>query len=146
MPKKISILMAAILLCVSLTGCTSMISLTDEEEEEIAIYTSSLISKYNRNQTNGLTYISEQRRLEIEELEASVDNDRKSFVELALSFVDKLGSNFTELSPADAEKCKQIIFPKGFRIDQDKNVYTTYISPIYRLRGRKKSAAAENFP
>jgi hypothetical protein len=35
-----------------------MISLTDEEEEEIAIYTSSLISKYNRNQTNGLTYIS----------------------------------------------------------------------------------------
>ena len=71
MPKKISILMAAILLCVSLTGCTSMISLTDEEEEEIAIYTSSLISKYNRNQTNGLTYISEQRRLEIEELEAS---------------------------------------------------------------------------
>ncbi|MCR5641221.1 MAG: DUF4352 domain-containing protein [Lachnospiraceae bacterium] len=72
MPKKmISILMAALLLCVSLTGCTKMVSLTDEEEEEIAIYTSSLISKYNRTQTNGLTYISEQRRLEIEEAEAS---------------------------------------------------------------------------
>ena len=83
---------------------------------------------------------------EIEGLETSVDNDRKSFVEFALSFIDKLGSNFTELSPADAEKCKQIIFPEGFRIDQDKNVYTTYISPIYRLRGRKKSASAENFP
>ena len=83
---------------------------------------------------------------EIEGLETSVDNDRKSFVEFALSFVDKLGSNFTELSPTDAEKCKQIIFPEGFRIDQNKNVYTTYISPIYRLRVRKKSALAENFP
>lgn len=70
MPKKISILMAAILLCVSLTGCTSMIDLTDEEKEEIAIYTSSLISKYNRNQTNGITYISEQTRQEIAEQEA----------------------------------------------------------------------------
>ena len=69
--KKISILMAAILLCVSLTGCTSMISLTEDEEEEIAIYTSTLISKYNRNQTNGITYISEQKQIEIEETEAS---------------------------------------------------------------------------
>ena len=77
---------------------------------------------------------------------ASLDSDKKSFVEFALSFVDKLGSSFTELPPAEAEKCKQIIFPEGFRIDQDKNVYTTYISPIYRLRVRKKSALAENFP
>ena len=70
MPKKIMILMA-VLLCFSLTGCTTMIPLTEDEEEEIAIYTSSLISKYNRNQTNGITYISEQRQLEIAETEAS---------------------------------------------------------------------------
>lgn len=88
MPKKISILMAAILLCVSLTGCTSMIPLTDEEEEEIAIYTSSLISKYNRNQTNGLTYISDQRRSEIEELEAIYHPDEEEAIEPDDSFTE----------------------------------------------------------
>ena len=89
---------------------------------------------------------AEKVKDEIARLETSVSDDKKSFVEFALSFVDKLGSHFTELSPADTEKCKQIIFPEGFRIDQNKNVYTTYISPIYRLRSRKKSASAENFP
>ena len=71
MPKKISFFMVAVLLCVSLTGCTKMISLTDDEAEEIAIYTSSLIAKYNKKQTNGLTYISEIKREEIEAEAAS---------------------------------------------------------------------------
>ena len=89
---------------------------------------------------------AEKVKREIERLETSANDDKNSFLGFALNFVDELGSHFTELSPADAEKCKQIIFPEGFRIDQNKNVYTTYISPIYRLRVRKKSALAENFP
>ena len=83
---------------------------------------------------------------EIEKLEASMNDNKKEFITFALSFVDKLGSSFVELLPKEAEKCKQIIFPDGFRVSRNNFVYTTSISPIYRLRSRKKSAFAENFP
>ena len=35
------------------------------------------------------------------------------------------------------EVCKKILFPSGFWVDLDKNVYTPEISPLYRERTTK---------
>ena len=59
-------------------------------------------------------------------------------MEFALKFIGNLGDNFFSLTPDNARKCKQIIFPAGFYMDADKNVYTPEISPLYRLATSKK--------
>ena len=47
----------------------------------------------------------------------ALDNDdakkKTDFMEFALNFVDNLGSNFVNLTPKNAQRCKQIIFPRG---------------------------------
>lgn len=35
-------------------------------------------------------------------------------------------------------RCKQVVFPAGFHIDANNNVYTPEISPLYRLATKKK--------
>ena len=55
----------------------------------------------------------------------------------ALEFIDNLGNKFVHLFPRNVEKCKQIIFPDGFWVDDDKNIHTCSISPIYRYRNKK---------
>ena len=63
--RKLAIIAVCALIITSFCGCTEMIALTDGEEEEIAIYISSLIGKYNRNQQKGLSYVSKQRQQEL---------------------------------------------------------------------------------
>ena len=64
----------------------------------------------------------------------------------ALEFIDNLGNNFVHLFPGNVEKCKQIIFPDGFWVDDDKNVHTYAISPIYGYRNQKIRQLLSNFP
>lgn len=81
----------------------------------------------------------------LKQLATDSRNEKNDFVCFALAFVDNLGTNFVKLSPEDAEKCKQIIFPDGFWIDDEKNVYTRALSPIYGYRNQKNPAKnAEN--
>lgn len=63
--RKLAIIAICMLIFTSFCGCEKMITLTDEEEEEIGIYVSSLIGKYNRNQQKGLSYISKERQREL---------------------------------------------------------------------------------
>ena len=53
--------------------------------------------------------------------------------------------SFFTLTPEDAKKCKQILFPAGFYMDDNKNVYTPEISPLIRLVTNKKDAEASDF-
>lgn len=78
-------------------------------------------------------------------LEATVGAEKSDFMRFALEFIDNLGNNFVHLSPGNAEKCKQIIFPDGFWVDDDKNVYTRAISPIYGYRNQKNPANHAEF-
>lgn len=63
-----------------------------------------------------------------------------SFCDFAINFVSNLTSNILKLSPNEMQSCKQLLFPDGFFVDENKNVYTTKISPLYRLKPMKKGS------
>lgn len=62
----------------------------------------------------------------------------RSFCDFAINFVSNLTSNILRLSPNEMQLCKQLLFPDGFFVDENKNVYTAKISPLYRLEPTKK--------
>ena len=64
----------------------------------------------------------------------------------ALESIDNFGNKFVHLSPGNVEKCKQIIFPDGFWVDDDKNVHTCAISPIYGYINQKNPTIVVEFP
>lgn len=87
----------------------------------------------------------EEQKVEIEkhaELLSELDNNsaknKADFMKFALEFADNLGKHFITLSLGNIEVCKQIIFPSGFWVSENLEVYTPQISPVYRLRGIKK--------
>ena len=81
---------------------------------------------------------------EIEELTNSDDEKREQFVSFALGFADNLGRDFLNLLPNDAKKCKLLLFPDGFFVDENKKVYIPKISPFYRYRANKKASNDAN--
>lgn len=77
-------------------------------------------------------------------LSQKADSDKQRFLEFAFNFAIHMEESFFTLTPDDAQKCKQILFPAGFYIDADKNVYTPEISPLIRLATNKKDAEASD--
>lgn len=75
---------------------------------------------------------------ELSNLNNESDNDREQFLRFALDFANNMGSRFLQLSKDNRLKCKQIIFPAGFYLDENNKVYTPEISPLYRLATNKK--------
>jgi DNA invertase Pin-like site-specific DNA recombinase len=67
-------------------------------------------------------------------LDDTLAGEKKRFMEFALVFADQLGRQFLSLSLKNIEVCKQIIFPAGFWVGKNLEVYTPEISPIYRFR------------
>lgn len=55
------------------------------------------------------------------------------FTHFALGFINDLTHSVLNLTPKDAQLCKQLLFPRGFFVDDSENVYTPTFSPIYRL-------------
>lgn len=80
------------------------------------------------------------KQKELDDLERSADNDKEKFLRFAFDFVNKLGENFLDagLSEVNRKRCKQIVFPAGFYMDRNQNVYTPEISPLIRLATNKK--------
>lgn len=77
---------------------------------------------------------------ELERTLTGADSLKDDFLRFAFQFLNNIGDEFLDLSQENRQKCKQIIFPSGFRIDENKNVYTTQISPLYRLARTKKDS------
>lgn len=76
-----------------------------------------------------------------ESLQLSRQNDRGEFMEFAYQFIENIGDNFLNtdiVSPENRDRCKQIIFPDGFYLNADNQVYTPRISELYRLAAKKK--------
>jgi DNA invertase Pin-like site-specific DNA recombinase len=82
---------------------------------------------------------------ELSGMTQNMDADKDKFLNFAFGFVSNMGECFFSLSPDDAKKCKQIIFPAGFYMDADKNVYTPEISTLITLQANKKDAEASDF-
>ena len=100
-------------------------------ENDIDSITDTYINECNekRKEIIGNRLDSRQAQLDAMKHEyQELDNDdakkKTDFMEFALNFVDNLGSNFVNLAPKNAQRCKQIIFPRGFVITQQNNGYT----------------------
>lgn len=68
------------------------------------------------------------------------EDDYQRFLQYAFNFAADMSEKFLDpnTSRENRERCKQIIFPAGFRMDAQKNVYTPEISELIRLAGNKK--------
>ena len=77
---------------------------------------------------------------ELAKLRVESEDDKEQFLRFAFDFIDNKGQRFLDpaLSDENRKRCKQIIFPAGFRMDANKNVYTPEISPLIRLAANKK--------
>lgn len=82
------------------------------------------------------------RLLELEQkYEAYDKNDsveKVRFITFALEHAENMERHFIELPKPRLLQCKQMLFPAGFRIDANKNVYTPEMSVLTRLASNKK--------
>jgi DNA invertase Pin-like site-specific DNA recombinase len=74
-----------------------------------------------------------EKKEELSILDQKAETDKDNFLKFAFDFVNNMGKNFLSISPENRIRCKQIIFPAGFCMDAEKNVYTPEISPLIRL-------------
>jgi DNA invertase Pin-like site-specific DNA recombinase len=75
---------------------------------------------------------------QLESLTSSAQANKDQFMKFAYDFIDTNGTKFLELSSENRLKCKQILFPAGFYLDENNKVYTPKMSPLYRLASIKK--------
>lgn len=77
---------------------------------------------------------------ELEKLEQGAEDDKESFLRFAFDFIDNVGSRFLDYDlPREYRiRCKLILFPAGFYLNDKQKVYTPQISPIYTLTSNKK--------
>lgn len=73
-------------------------------------------------------------------IQATAAAEEERFMQFALGWVSEMGENFLapNLSKENRLRCKQIIFPAGFRLDKKLKVYTPEISPLITLATNKK--------
>lgn len=62
--------------CVSLTGCgTKLLEMTGDEEEQVVLYAAKVVSKFNRAQDKGYSYVDPSRRQPKNEQQESNTSD-----------------------------------------------------------------------
>lgn len=101
-----------------------------------AVIKNEIIAEVAKNKDT-LTELEKQYEL----LKLSRQNDKGEFMEFAYQFIENIGDNFLNadiVSPENRDRCKQIIFPDGFYLNADNQVYTPRISELYRLAAKKK--------
>lgn len=75
---------------------------------------------------------------ELAQLRNGNDDDKEQFLKFAFGFIDDIGCNYFAVTKESRKKCKQLVFPAGFFVNEDEKVYTPEISILYRLAGNKK--------
>lgn len=79
---------------------------------------------------------------ESSKIKRGIDEDKDRFLQFALNFIENTGSRFLDISAENRQRCKLILFPAGFYLDEKNKVYTPEISLIYGLATTKKGAEA----
>lgn len=75
------------------------------------------------------------------ELENIAQVDKEEFMRFAYDFIENMGKHFLDTDLVSKEnriRCKQVVFPSGFYINEDNKVYTPEISMLYRLTTLEK--------
>lgn len=81
---------------------------------------------------------------ELEKHSQDAKDDKNRFLRFVFDLIENMGDRFLELSKEDRLRCKQIIFPAGFYLNAENNVYTPEISPLITLQTNKKDAEASD--
>lgn len=53
--------------CLALSGCGSLYEMTESEENQIVLYSAKIVSKYNRAQEKGYSYVNEETKASAQE-------------------------------------------------------------------------------
>ncbi len=64
--------------------------------------------------------------------ESDFEKDFLEFTEFAIDYVKSWSENWWLLDKEDMKRCKQILFPAGFAVDENRKVCTPEISIVYR--------------
>ena len=48
--------------CLCMTGCGKLYVMTDDEENQVVLYAAKMVSKYNRAQDTGYSYVSDEHK------------------------------------------------------------------------------------
>jgi site-specific DNA recombinase len=97
------------------------------------------------NLANDIEEEIENLKRQIGEAEAATANasdferDLVEFTDFALNYISNWKSQWWLLKKEDLRRCKQLLFPAGIQIMEDKKVYTPEISLVYRYEGSKKA-------
>lgn len=76
---------------------------------------------------------------------STVEKDFVEFVEFAINTVEGFREKFWELDQEHQGWCKQLLFPDGFSVSQNKKVYTPKISEFYRVNKNAPKDVSANF-
>lgn len=76
----------------------------------------------------------------LEKLANKQYEDQKEFMKFALNFIENTSNHFLQeyVSRENRLRCKQLVFPSGFLLNQKNKVYTPEVSMFYRLAEKKK--------
>ena len=61
--------------CLLLTGCGKLYVMTEEEEDQVVLYAAKMVSKYNRAQDTGYSYVSKENKDKQQDADTDADGD-----------------------------------------------------------------------
>lgn len=107
MKKRLLSIFLILTAVLSLPGC-GMISLTDSEEEEIAMYSASVVRKYNKRQDQAVSYFGEKSRAVYEKMNSkpsgTVESNESIPVDISnASGAEDTSDSVTENTPSIAD-------------------------------------------
>lgn len=118
--------------------------INNELIDKLAITDNPIVSQQIEERIEAKTKQIEEIESKIQTITDSQNENKQNFIDYALNFADNLGAHFFELDPSLVKEFKLLLFPDGFFVNSDNKVYTTKISPFYRLREIKKSSEDDN--
>ena len=77
--------------CLCMTGCGKLYVMTDDEENQVVLYAAKMVSKYNRAQDTGYSYVSDEHKDKQKDTDvgqsddASVDETQQEKTQMTLS-------------------------------------------------------------
>lgn len=118
-----------------------------ELERYIEEKAESAIDDKNKDIKNDILKIIEKKKKELSTLKSQLikltkqeSDDKREFMEFALSFIQDTGRHFLEPTVSKERRlmCKQMLFPAGIFIDEKNKVYTPEISVFKQVIATKK--------
>lgn len=78
--------------CISLTGCgTKLLEMTDDEEEQVVLYAAKVVSKFNRAQDKGYSYVDPSKKASKVEQQETNATDTDDNVDSGMTLTDAIG-------------------------------------------------------